>query len=117
MARARGKKHIKALGSVQTPNLPIESDKNKDFSGEWVPFFKDDNNTYPNDCAKRAKRSSTHNALIESKVGFITGNGFSLYRNGEAVDMESEQNFKNHIENVNAHGEQLIDIYVKCARN
>ena len=55
MARStRGKKKINAVGlaTVQKPKLPEESDKNKDFQGKWVPFFKHDSNTFPNDMAK-----------------------------------------------------------------
>ena len=120
MARTtRGKKKINAvwLATIQQPKLPIETDKNKDFRGKWTPFFKNDNNTFPNDCAKRAKRSSTHNALIESKVGYIVGNGFTYLRNGEAIDIEKEKGFKDYIESINSYGETLIDIYTKCARD
>lgn len=120
MARTtRGKKKINAVAvsKVQQPRLPHETDKNKDFRGAWVPFFKDDNNTFPNDCAKRAKRSSTHNALVESKVGYIVGNGFTYYRNGEAIDIEKERGFSDYIKSVNNHEESLIDIYTKLARD
>ena len=89
----RGKKRINAVGlAVQQPKLPIETDKRKDFRGKWVPFFKDDSNTFPNDCAKRAKRSSTHNALIESKVGYVVGQGFNAHRGSETVEIEKEKN-------------------------
>tara|TARA_Y100001937_G_C7113356_1_gene328905 strand:- start:650 stop:1924 length:1275 start_codon:yes stop_codon:yes gene_type:complete len=120
MARTtRGKKKINAVAmtKVQQPRLPIETDKNKDFRGGWVPFFKDDNNTFPNDCAKRAKRSSTHNALIESKVGYIVGKGFTYHRNGETIDIEKEKGFKDYISSINNHNESLIDIYTKLARD
>ena len=120
MARTtRGKKKINAVAitKVQQPRLPIETDKRVDFNGAWVPFFKDDFNTFPNDCAKRAKRSSTHNAIIESKVGYIQGDGFTYYRNGEAVDIETERGFKDYIENINNKAESLHDIYVKLARD
>ena len=116
---ARGKKKINAVAmtKVQQPMLPIETDKKKDFRGDWVPFFKNDKNMFPNDCAKRAKRSSTHNALIESKVGYIVGNGFTYSRNGEALDIEKEQGFTDYINSINSYGESLIDIYTKCARD
>ena len=120
MARTtRGKKKINAVAmtKVQQPKLPIETDKKKDFRGDWVQFFKNDSNMFPNDCAKRAKRSSTHNALIESKVGYIVGSGFTYHRRGEAIDIEKERGFKDYVESVNSYGESLIDIYTKLARD
>ena len=114
----RGKKRINAVGlAVQQPKLPIETDKRKDFRGKWVPFFKDDNNTFPNDCAKRAKRSSTHNALIESKVGYVVGQGFNAHRGAETVEIEKEKNLSDYLSSVNNHDESLIDVYTKCARD
>jgi len=114
----RGKKRINAVGlAVQQPKLPIETDKRKDFRGKWVPFFKDDNNTFPNDCAKRAKRSSTHNALIESKVGYVVGEGFNAHRGAETVEIEKEKNLSDYLSSVNNHDESLIDVYTKCARD
>ena len=114
----RGKKRINAVGlAVQQPKLPIETDKRKDFRGKWVPFFKDDSNTFPNDCAKRAKRSSTHNALIESKVGYVVGEGFNAHRGAETVEIEKEKNLSDYLSSVNNHDESLIDVYTKCARD
>tara|TARA_Y100001968_G_C19454194_1_gene771087 strand:+ start:476 stop:1744 length:1269 start_codon:yes stop_codon:yes gene_type:complete len=114
----RGKKRINAVGlAVQQPKLPVETDKRKDFRGKWVPFFKDDNNTFPNDCAKRAKRSSTHNALIESKVGYVVGQGFNAHRGAETVEIEKEKNLSDYLSSVNNHDESLIDVYTKCARD
>ena len=114
----RGKKRINAVGlAVQQPKIPVESDKRKDFRGEWVQFFKDDNNTFPNDCAKRAKRSSTHNALIESKVGYIAGEGFTASRGSEIIELSKEKNLSDYIDSVNNHEESLIDVYTKCARD
>ena len=114
----RGKKRINAVGlAVQQPKLPRESDKRKDFRGEWVQFFKDDSNTFPNDAAKRAKRSSTHNALIESKVGYIIGDGFSATRGMEALQLAKEKNLSDYLNSVNNHEESLIDVYTKCARD
>ena len=120
MARStRGKKRINAVGlaTIQKPSLPIESDKRKDFRGKWVPFFKHDNNTFPNDMAKRAKRSSTHNALIQAKVGYTTGHGLEFYRNNERIDIDKEQGLKDYINSVNQYDESLIDVYTKCARD
>jgi len=114
----RGKKRINAVGlAVQQPKIPVESDKRKDFRGEWVQFFKDDSNTFPNDCAKRAKRSSTHNALIESKVGYISGEGFTARRGSEIIELSKEKNLSDYIDSVNNHEESLIDVYTKCARD
>ena len=114
----RGKKRINAVGlAVQQPKLPVETDKRKDFRGKWVQFFKDDSNTFPNDCAKRAKRSSTHNALIESKVGYVVGGGFNAHRGAETVEIEKEKNLSEYLSSVNNHDESLIDVYTKCARD
>jgi len=114
----RGKKRINAVGlAVQQPKLPVETDKKKDFRGEWVQFFKDDNNTFPNDCAKRAKRSSTHNALIESKVGYVVGDGFKAHRGSEIIEIDKEKNLSDYLDSVNNHEESLIDVYTKCARD
>ena len=114
----RGKKRIIAGGlAVQQPKIPVESDKRKDFRGEWVQFFKDDNNTFPNDCAKRAKRASTHNALIESMVGYIAGEGFTASRGSEIIELSKEKNLSDYIDSVNNHEESLIDVYTKCARD
>jgi len=122
MARRNRKPKTKILASASTvpePRLPVEQTKKSDFRGKWVLFFKNDNNSFPNDTALRALRSPTCQSIIESKLVYTTGNGFTAYRrsSGDELDMSKESSFNDYIQNVNSNGESLMDVYGKCARD
>jgi len=108
-----------SMASLLVPNIPVESDKKSEFTGKWVLFFKNDNNAFPNDTAKRSKQSSTSNAIIQSKVVYTTGNGWTIYdnRSGSEVDLTTETSFKEYLDNVNAHGDSLLEVYERCAKD
>lgn len=110
----KAKPRIKA-GVVADPIQPRETDKVKDFVGDWVQYFKDDSNIFPNDLAKRAKRASVHNSIIQSKVTFTCGEGLSYLRNGEPVDLNTDNRLRDYVTYCNAKGESLNDIYKRCA--
>lgn len=73
---------------------------------QYVPFFKDSNNIYINDLARRARRSSTHSAILDAKRSYTVGNSFSFDR--DLTD--SEQAW---IDSVNASGESLRKVFTK----
>ena len=108
-----------AISVVPEPILPWESDKKRAFSGKWVLYFQADKNAFPNDTAKRAKQSPTSHSIIQSKVVYTVGNGFTFFRKstGEEVDIYSENALREYVENVNSHGQQLIEVYEMCARD
>ena len=105
------------VAKIADPVAPRETDKDKDFVGDWVQYFKDDNNIFPNDLAKRAKRSSVHNAILESKLVFTCGDGLSFERNGEAIDLDTDTRLRDYVTSINNKGESLEDIYKRCAKD
>ena len=122
MAKQQRRKKVNRINTgivaqVKEPTMPIESDKVKDFAGDWVQYFQDDSNTFPNDLAKRAKRSSVHNAIIESKLVFTCGEGLSFMKDGERVDLDSDTRLRDYVTSVNNKGESLEEIYKRCARD
>jgi hypothetical protein len=122
MAKQQRRKKVNRINTgivaqVKEPTMPIESDKVKDFAGDWVQYFQDDSNTFPNDLAKRAKRSSVHNAILESKLVFTCGEGLSFIKDGEQVDLDSDTRLKDYVTSVNNKGESLEEIYKRCARD
>ena len=105
------------VAKIQDPVMPRETDKEKDFVGDWVQYFKDDNNIFPNDLAKRAKRASVHNAILESKLVFTCGEGLTFERNGEAIDLDTDARLRDYVQNINNKGESLEEIYKRCAKD
>jgi hypothetical protein len=118
-SRRNPNKKVKAgyVASVSKPMTPKETDKIKDFTGDWVHYFDNDNNNFPNDLAKRSKRCAVHNAIIETKVVFTCGDGITFTRDGEAVDLDREPRLKEYVSSVNAKGESIDEIYTKAARD
>ena len=105
------------VAKIQDPVMPRETDKEKDFVGDWVQYFKDDNNIFPNDLAKRAKRASVHNAILESKLVFTCGEGLTFERNGEAIDLDTDARLRDYVQSINNKGESLEEIYKRCAKD
>ena len=105
------------VAKIQDPVMPRETDKEKDFVGDWVQYFKDDNNIFPNDLAKRAKRASVHNAILESKLVFTCGEGLTFERNGEAIDLDTDTRLRDYVHSINNKGESLEEIYKRCAKD
>ena len=44
---------------ISTTIIREEDDPDKDIGYKWIPYFRDSDNVYVNDLAKRARRSST----------------------------------------------------------
>jgi hypothetical protein len=73
---------------IKNPNTPIQEIEQK-----WVPFFRDSDNLYPNDLAKRARRSSTHGSIINQKLSFTVGKGF-IYTDSKGVNIDYIDHWK-----------------------
>jgi hypothetical protein len=81
---------------------------------KWYPFFKDSDNIYINDLAKRAKRSSTHGAILQSKAVYNSGQGFTYTQNGEQVSEEDlDPKFSEYISEVNGDRDSLHWLFNK----
>jgi len=70
---------------ITTPIVKKEKRPNEDIEQKWIPFFQDSDNIYVNDLAKRARRSSTHSSIVNQKITFIKGKGFTFKVDGERV--------------------------------
>lgn len=116
---------IKALSSEKTKSDPIsspivrrEKDVNKDIIQDWVPYFENSNNIYPNDLAKRARRASMHSAILQKKVTFTCGKDFIYKVDGEVTAFEDlDQNLQDFIKEVNNEGDSLRDLFKMLATN
>jgi hypothetical protein len=77
---------------ITTPIVKKEKRPNEDIEQKWIPFFQDSDNIYVNDLAKRARRSSTHSSIVNQKITFIKGKGFTFKVDGENVRYEELPN-------------------------
>mgnify|MGYP001185633330 FL=1 len=97
---------------ITTPIIKQEKEPNQNIEQKWVPFFQDSDNIYVNDLAKRARRSSTHASIINQKITFIKGKGFTFKVDGEDVKFEDLPNdFKEWVMEVNPEGDSLYDVF------
>jgi hypothetical protein len=97
---------------ITTPIIKQEKEPNQNIEQKWVPFFQDSDNIYVNDLAKRARRSSTHASIINQKITFIKGKGFTFNVDGEDVKFEDLPNdFKEWVMEVNPEGDSLYDVF------
>lgn len=98
--------------NLSVPKQPKEETREAQVQTKWVLFYKDSSNTFINDLAKRASRSSTHNAILKSKLTYTIGDGLLITRkDGKEYKGEIDEKFNN----VNALGESLIDVFKKVA--
>jgi len=97
---------------ISTTIIREEEDPTKDVSYKWIPYFRDSDNVYINDLAKRARRSSTHNSIINQKQTFAMGKAFTFKVNGEDVSFdELPDDFKDWYGEVNSEGDDLRDVF------
>ena len=97
---------------ITTPIVKKEKRPNEDIEQKWIPFFQDSDNIYVNDLAKRARRSSTHSSIVNQKITFIKGKGFTFKVDGENVGYEELPNdFKEWCNEVNPEGDSLYDVF------
>lgn len=76
----------------------------------------DSNNIYINDLAKRAKRSPTHGAILQSKAIYTAGQGFSYSKDGEKISQEDvDNNFLDYISEINGNRQSLHWLFGKSS--
>ena len=80
------------------------TEKPERISNEYVSFFDTSNNVYINDLARRARRSSTHSAILSSKLAYTIGTDF-IYSD----DLKANQ--QSWADDVNANEESLRDVF------
>lgn len=91
--RAYSKRPRIKAASISSPNVPKEKTSERakqDSHTKWVNFFTDTDNIFPNDLAKRARRSATHGAVLRSKIIYATGQGFEYFINDEPTELEDD---------------------------
>lgn len=97
---------------ITTPIVKKEKRPNQDIEQKWIPFFQDSDNIYVNDLAKRARRSSTHSSIVNQKITFIKGKGFTFKVDGQNVKYDELPNdFKEWCNEVNPDGESLYEVF------
>jgi hypothetical protein len=108
-------KRITAL-ALQDVNKTQEKEQKSLKQTDWFPFFKDSDNIYINDLAKRAKRSPTHGAILQSKAIYTAGQGFTYSDNGEEIPEDNlDSNFLDYINGVNDKNEALHSLFGRSA--
>lgn len=89
--------------NLTVPNT-IREPKNLDtVNTKWIPFGED--NLFPQYLAELKRKSSTHRSVLAQKTVFTSGAKFVC----------SEDNVREYIEDVNADGESLRDVFKKLA--
>ena len=103
---------------ITTPIIKKEKEINKDIEQKFVPFFQDSNNIYPNDLAKRARRSSTHSSIINQKIAFTIGKGFLYSKDGEDVDFKDlPKDFQEWLMEVNPENDTIDTLFKQLVQN
>lgn len=103
---------------ITSPIVKREKDINREIVSPWIPFFKDSDNIYVNDLAKRARRSSTHSSIINQKLTFAIGKGFCFWQNDEKVNFEDlDSRFIEWYNEVNPEGDCLRDVFKEVMRS
>jgi hypothetical protein len=77
---------------------------------DYVSFFDTSNNVYINDLARRARRSSTHSAILSSKLSYTVGTDFIF-------DPDLKPNEQSWVDDINAKGETLRDLFKKAGND
>ena len=100
--------------ALQDVNKTIEKEQESLRQTNWFPFFKESENIYINDLAKRAKRSPTHGAILQSKSVYTSGQGFTYFKDGEIIPEENlDNNFIDYISEVNGDRHSLHWMFSK----
>jgi len=103
---------------ITSPIVKREKDINREIVSPWIPFFKDSDNIYVNDLAKRARRSSTHSSIINQKLTFAIGKDFCFWKNDEKVNFEDlDSRFIEWYNEVNPEGDCLRDVFKEVMRS
>ena len=106
---------IKAL-ALRDVNETQEKEQKSTKQTPWFPFFVDSENIYINDLAKRARRSPTHGAILQSKSIYTAGQGFNYFVDGEQVPTEDvDASFLEYIKEVNGNRQSLHWMFGKSA--
>lgn len=116
---AKKKKKGQILASVHgTKSIgvaPKEKDrKDRDRSQQdWVLYYKESNNSFPNDLADKILKSGTNSGIINSKKTLTVGNGLKYSKDGEDLTLTgSDLEFT---ESINLMDETFEELYEKEA--
>ena len=102
--------------ALQDVNSTQEKEQKSLKQTPWYPFFVDSDNIYINDLAKRARRSPTHGAILQSKAVYTAGQGFTYNKDGEQIPEENvDQNFLDWIQEINSNRQSLHWLFGKDA--
>jgi len=111
---AKKKKKFKILASAATVGkAPNETDRPDQINTDWVLYYPESKNTFPNDVAKKTLKSGTNSGIINSKKTLTVGNGLKYLVDGE--DYEPNEKELEYIDELNADGLSLEELYDKCA--
>ena len=92
-----------AFVNLSTPDVSSEVKDLDRLREDFVPFGKD--NLFPQYLAELKRQSSTHRSVLAQKTTFTTGGGFKT----------SNESLSAYIQDVNANGESLKDIFKRLA--
>jgi len=102
--------------ALQDVTVTTEKEQKSLKQTPWYPFFKDSDNIYINDLAKRARRSPTHGAILQSKAVYTAGTGFTYNKDGEQIPEETvDQKFLDWIKEINSNRQSLHWLFGKEA--
>lgn len=113
----KAKNRILAVAS-STPTATVENKNINDVRSAWVPYFNGSNNTYPNELAERARRSTTHNSIIKSKTNYTVGQGWTFTVNDDPKKKyELEDSLVEFLDNANNDNESLLKVFKMVAED
>ncbi len=92
-----------AFVNLGTPTVDSEVKDLERLRGDYIPFGKD--NLFPQYLSELKRQSSTHRSVLAQKTTFTTGSGF----------ITQNEDLKGFIDDVNASGESLKDVFKKLA--
>lgn len=104
--------------SWEQPKPPTEKTRERVQRTDWIEFFRESRNLFPNNLAERARKASTHHSILASKHVYTCGDDL-LYVDsaGEPYVPGTDKEFDEYIEKVNAKDESLYDVFCNAVKD
>ncbi len=112
------KRHAVDSVSWSQPKTPTEKTPGRIQRTDWIEFFQDSRNLFPNNLAEKARKASTHHSILASKHVYTCGDDL-MYVDaaGEPYVPGTDTEFDEYIEKVNAKDESLYDVFCDAVKD
>lgn len=113
MAKKKKQNRILASAHGRIGVPPREIDKEIELQTDWILFYPESRNAFPNNLADKNLKSGTNSAIINSKHTLTVGNGLKYTKDGEDYTPNSKEQL--YLDEINAEGLSLDELYANSA--